>query len=220
MSGTGEIGKEIAEKFPGNTLWYIDTSQAQLNTIADQEHVIAHDVRKGLPSTLPQLDGAVVRFGVKNLSQEDQKKFVSDVANKLVDRGWLVIADMVSPENMQDWRNNERRLKHKLEGHDVEKEGAGNIPYLIDWVALLENAGFDVDISEPFTSHVQTNKWHKQFAGSEDDKTRAVQDMNKLLLSASEEVKTAFNIHTENGTVQIDYPLRIFRAKKKVSIRR
>lgn len=220
MSGTGKVGRKIDERFPGNVIWYIDTSEAQLTVIPDQQHIIRHDVRKGLPSELPKLDGVVIRFGVKNLLQEEQQRFVSDVADKLIDGGWLVIADMVSPDGLQEWHNAERRLKHELEGHDVERDGAGNIPYRDEWVALLENAGFAVEFLAPYKSEVNTNDWNDQFAGNEIQRETAVQQMNKMLLIAPDNVKQAFNIHKDGDEVRIDYPLLVIRAKKGKNSRR
>lgn len=227
MSGTGTVGQAIAETYPGNILWYVDTSQAQLQTIiqsgaSDEAHVIHHDIRNGLPSTLPKLDGVVVRFGIKNLSREEQQKVMRTIADQLVDGGFVVIADMVCPEGMQQWHNEERKLKHELEGHDVQKEGAGNIPYRDEWIALFTNAGLTVEIAAPYTSEVQTVKWKtsKQFAGTEEQQEAALERMNAMLLSSEESVREAFHIRKEGDIVQIDYPLLVFRARKKGTTRR
>ncbi|MDO8583260.1 MAG: class I SAM-dependent methyltransferase [bacterium] len=219
MSGTGMVGQAIAKRFPGNTLWYVDTSETQLKTIPDQEHVVVHDVRIGLPSQLPELDGAVVRFGVKNLSKEEQQKFVSAIADRLADGGWLVVADMVSPEGMQSWHNEERRLKHELEGHDVERDGAGNMPYRQEWISLLEKAGFEVKVAAPFKSGVKTITWKEsgQFVGDEAQQEDALRQMNRKLLDAPEDVRQAFNIREDGDLVRIDYPLLVFRAVKPAS---
>lgn len=217
MSGTGKVGQTIAEKFPGNTIWYIDTSEAQLKVISDQQHVIQHDVREGLPRELPTVDGVVVRFGIKNLLKKEQPEVLANMANALVDDGWLVIADMVSPDGTQKWLNAERRLKHKLEGHDLRKEDSGHIPTRQEWITMLQNAGFKVETVEPYISKVKTVDWKnsRQFAGTEEQQQSALEEMNRMLLSSPAVIRQTFNINHEGDKVRIDYPLVVIRATKK-----
>ena len=216
MSGPGKVGQALQKLAPENNYFYLDLSETQVRKIPPVVNDLKHyrvnaDVR-ALPIGDSAIDVAVVRYGIKDLIQEEQLGVLKDIYRILRPGGTLVIADMVSPDadGVKEWLNNHHALKQELGGRDPEKEGACYIPTRKEWLSMLSDAGFRFEMLETHVSHVITKSWvdgnqitEEQLAG-----------MNDNIRGGSDEVKREFSVREENGLVKIDYPVIIIKAIK------
>lgn len=215
MSGPGKVAFGLQERAPRNRYIVLDASQGQLDKITQPgvEKILA-DVRD-LSSRVEDefVDLATVRYGLKDIPHGQQPGVLLGINKMLKPGGVLVIADMVSPEGAREWNIMQHSRKQQLSGRNIQEEGECYIPTEIEWLKMLEDAGFEPKVSDRYKSLVTTTDWVK---GKQITDEQRVQ-MDALILSASDAIKKQFNIREEGGEVKIDYPVVIIRAVKKVA---
>lgn len=214
MSGPGKVASGIKERIFGNSYIALDGSVGLLRKIADSGlERIASDVRK-LALKQNSVDVGIVRYGVKDIPENQQLDVLKQMREVLKPGGVLVVADMVSPEGAWEWNNKQHSQKQQFSGRDITTEGECNIPTEAEWIAILQEAGLEAEVFDHYTSYVTTADWvnGKQIT----DEQRRL--MDKLLLNVPDEIKTAFNIRQEDDGVKIDYPVVIIKAVKPKDI--
>ena len=211
MSGPGGVAFGLQERAPQHEYAVLDASQGQLDKIDKPIGKILGDVRD-LASVVGKesVDVAAVRYGIKDIPQDQQPQVLLGILQILKPGGVLVITDMVSPEGTKEWNNKQHSLKQQLSGRSIEKEGECHIPTEAEWVMMLGKAGFDPNVFGYYTSHVTTTDWVKGKQITEDQ----LPPMHEVILGASDGIKREFNIREENGEVKLDYPVVIIRAVK------
>lgn len=214
MSGPGKVASGIKKRVTGHRYIALDGSVGLLRKIEDSElERVVSDVRS-VALQPNSVDIGIVRYGVKDMTEEQQLDVLKQMQEVLKPGGVLVIADMVSPEGTREWNNKQHSQKQQFSGRNITTEGECNIPTEAKWIAILQEAGFEAEVFDHYTSYVTTADWvnGKQIT----DEQRRL--MDKLLLSAPDEIKTAFNIRQEGEDVKIDYPVIIIKAVKPKDI--
>src|SRR3989344_2366891 len=210
MSGPGKVASGIKERVSGHRYVALDGSVGLLRKIADPEiERVVGDIR-ATPLKPNSVDIGIVRYGIKDIPEEQQLDVLRQIYESLKPGGKLVIADMVSPEGAREWNNKQHSQKQQFSGRNIETEGECNIPTENEWLTLLREIGFETEVFGYYTSYVTTTDWvnGRQIT----DKQRQL--MDKLLLNTPDEIKTAFNIRQEEEDVRIDYPVIIIKAVK------
>lgn len=219
MAGPGKVAFGMQERAPQHSYAVLDNNQGQLDRITQPVRKILADVRN-LSSVVE--DGSVgvatVRYGLKDIPQDQQPGVLLGINRALEKGGTLVIADMISPEGAKDFTNKQHSLKQQFGGRDIEKEGECHIPTEQEWLDMLKNAGFEPEITGHYISRVSTSDWLRGNQLGYPKSPEAVEKkakMDEIILGASDAIKKQFNIREENGEVKIDYPVVIIRAVKK-----
>lgn len=214
MSGPGKVASGIKERISGHRYIALDGSVGLLRKIADPElESVISDVR-GLALKPNLVDVGIVRYGVKDIPEDQQLDVLKQFYEVLKPGGVLVVADMVSAEGTREWNNKQHSQKQQFSGRDITTEGECNIPTEAEWIAILQEAGLEAEVFDYYTSYVTTTDWVNGRQITDEQK----QLMDKLLLSAPDEIKTAFNIRQEGEYVRIDYPVIIIKAVKPKDI--
>lgn len=210
-----EISKRAkAEGIPIETycldIAFEGVDQDRRKTLEDQGFILhAKDITEGTGYESSMFQRAAERFGIKNYEQGTQKGILREIKRIMTPGGYLVLADMVSPETSYEWMQTERRRKSR---HTVGEENAfHHIPTLEMWFDMLGVSGFDPKKDDIYQtkSLVKTEDWVESNQMDEE----GMKDMNNFLLSASERVKKDFNIRQEDGSVRIDYPVVVITAR-------
>ncbi len=213
MSGPGKVGLALQERDPRHRFFFLDLAGGQLSKISPDENRfrLVGDAR-ALPLADGYLDIVVVRYALKDLTIDEQPVALKEILRGLRPGGELIIADMVSPEvqGAKEWLNKQHALKQELSGRNPLTEGVCHIPTQSEWVVLLEQAGFHVEMYDSHLSCVTTTDWVK---GKQVTVEQLVQ-LDQMIMEAPPMVKKAFNIRKEDALVKIDYPLVILRAVK------
>lgn len=211
MSGPGKLGKSIERTAPDNKFVYLDLSQEQLGRIApnNNDDRIRADARK-IPFATGSLDVTLARYSIKDLTPEDQLKALNEINRILKNGGTLVIADMVATDDTKEWLNAQHSLKQEFNGRDITKEGTCHIPTLKEWEEILVQAGFKIDSIDSHMSFVNTSDW----LNGNQISPEQLNELNRIILTAPDNVRKAFNIRQEDSKVLIDYPVTIIGAKK------
>ncbi len=216
MAGSGKVGQAIEKTYPGNQLVYVDFSQSQLDKIdTPTGRVILADVRNGLPFPADWLDVVVVRYGIKDLAQHQQRTVLNHIALALQPAGRLVVTDMFAPTRAQAWLNRQHSLKQQLGGRNITADGECYIPTLREWRILLHDAGFAIRSLRSSVSSVSTLDWYlgKQFSGTADEQQAALRRINDFMRNAPRSVVRAFRMRY-GDTIQIAYPVIVIAADK------
>lgn len=215
MSGPGKVASGIKERAVEHTYIALDGSVGLLRKIVDPElESVISDVR-GLALKSNLIDVGIVRYGVKDIPEDQQLDVLKQLYEVLKPGGVLVVADMVSPEGAREWNNKQHSQKQQFSGRDIITEGECNIPTEAEWIAILREAGFEAEVFDYYTSYVATTDWVNGRQITDEQR----QLMDELLLNAPDEIKTAFNIRQEWENVKIDYPVIIIKAvKQKIKI--
>jgi ubiquinone/menaquinone biosynthesis C-methylase UbiE len=222
MSGPGKVGMNLETRFPdkGINTVFVDLSLPQLKKIPPDEsrgRLLASV--DALPFAPEVADVAVARYGIKNFPEEEQLAVLKEIFAVLKPGGTFVLADMVSPDVLgaKEWLNSHHARKHALQSGDPDAEGVCHIPTQDEWIALLREAGFQVDVEkvDHHESHVSTTDWvkGKQFPVGKEDAALAA--MNETIRTAPPQVKEAFAVEEgDDGKVEITYPVIIIKATK------
>lgn len=210
MSGPGKVALGIKEKISGNRFIALDGSVGLLRKIEDSElERVESDIRS-IALQPNSVDIGTVRYGVKDIPGDQQLDVLKQMHETLKPGGVLVVADMVSPEGAREWNNKQHSQKQQFSGRDITTEGECNIPTEAEWIAILQEAGFEAEVFGYYTSYVTTTDWVNGRQITDEQR----QLMDELLLNAPDEIKTAFNIRQEWENVKIDYPVIIIKAVK------
>lgn len=219
MSGPGKVALGMQERAPQHSYAVLDYNQKELDGIKQPVRKILGDVTK-LSAVIDNesVDVATVRYGLKDIPQDQQLGVLVGINRALKPGGTLMVVDMISPEGMEEWINMQHSRKQQFGGRDIEKEGECHIPTEQGWLNFLQEAGFRPEVVGHYTSSVSTENWRtgNQLGKSDDQesfKNRAV--MDGVLMGASDEVKKQFNIRKEGELVKIEFPVVIIRAVKK-----
>lgn len=219
MSGPGGVAFGVQERAPQHNYAVLDASQGQLEKIDKPVKKILGDVRD-LPSVVENgsIDVATVRYGLKDIPQDQQPGVISGINHILKPGGVLVIADMFSPEGAKGFTNEQHSRKQELSGRNIQEEGKCYIPTEQEWLSMLRDADFEPEVVEYYLSRVSTSDWLRgsQFGDPKSPEAASKKaQMDEIILGASDAIKKQFNIREESGEVKIDYPVVIIRAVKK-----
>lgn len=208
MSGPGKIAAGLRKRAPQHRYFALDFSGAQLAKVPEGIETLQADVR-AMDIDPDFADVVVVRYGLKDIPQEQQPGVFAGISKILKPGGVLVIADMVSPDGMKIRTNHQHSLKQELGGRDVVRDGRCNIPTEEGWRDLLENAGFQAERIVDYTSNVSTANW---VSGNQitEEQRRA---MDQLLAGEPRWFKFRFNVRGISP-VKIDYPVVVIKAVK------
>lgn len=210
MSGPGKVGKGLMDRSPGHRFVAVEASAGSLAKVPDGIERIQTDVRD--LSAVPQADIAVVRYGIKDIPQDQQPGVIAGINDVLKPGGVLVVADMVSPDGMKARTNAQHSAKQVLGGRDLDERGRCNIPTEDQWVSLLNNAGFRVSGIQDYVSQVSTQDWEN---GGQFKQPGGRNVMDHLLVRQPEYFRQRFNIRgNQDGSVGIDFPVLVIRAEK------
>jgi SAM-dependent methyltransferase len=213
MSGPGKIAKGLQQRSPDHDYYVLNASDADFGKIPESIRTMQVDVKTMSEAEVPTgfADVVVVRYGLKDIPQDQQPGVVRNISRILKPGGILVIADMVSPDGMKYRTNQQHSLKQELQGRDLKKDGRCNIPTREGWVDLLEGEGFQVEGMNDYTSNVTTTDWVKGKQISDEQRVQ----MDKLLSTEPRWVKQAFGIGGKSP-VKIGFPVLVIRAVKPV----
>ncbi len=209
MSGPGKVGAALRDRSPQHEYFAVEASEGSLLKVPEGIGRIQTDVRD--LSGVPQADVAVVRYGLKDIREDQQAAVLTGINDALRPGGVLVVADMVSPDGMKARTNRHHSAKQELSGRDIAARGRCNIPTEDQWVSLLNNAGFRVTGIDDYVSQVRTTDWVN--GGQIDDAQRA--QMDQMLASEPRYFKQRFNVRGgENNPAGIDFPVLVIKAEK------
>lgn len=217
MSGPGLVGSSLQALSPAHRYYYLDLTLSQLAKIPESNGRVLADVRK-MPFGTNTFDVVVIRYGAKDIREEEQVGLFKEVHRVLKRRGRLVLADMYVPfgeddvQNVQiyEWLNHQHAMKQEASGRDRSTEGTCHIPTEQGWLSLFRSAGFQADVVDHHMSLVTTTDWLISNQVDEEQLER----LNHIILTAPPAAIKAFKIRKENGLVQLDYPVTIIRAEK------
>lgn len=215
MSGPGKVGAALRDRSPQHRFIAVEASEGSLAKVPDGIERIKTDVRD--LSAVPQADVVVVRYGLKDIPQDQQGAVLAGINEALKPGGVLVVADMVSPDGMKARTNRHHSAKQELSGRDVATKGRCNIPTEDQWVSLLNNAGFRVTGIEDYVSQVRTADWVKggQFGTDMEEANAKRAQMDQMLASEPRYFRQRFNVRGgEDGPAGIDFPVLVIRAEK------
>lgn len=219
MSGPGKVAFGMQERAPQHSYAVLDYNERELDGIKQPVRKILGDVTK-LSAVIDNesVDVATVRYGLKDIPQDQQVGVLVGINRALKPGGTLVIVDMISPEGMEEWTNMQHSRKQQFGGRDIKKEGECHIPTEQGWLEFLQESGFKPEVVGYYTSSVSTENWRTgnqlgDSKGTESFKNRAI--METILMGAPDEVRKQFNIRREGELVKIEYPVAIIRAVKK-----
>lgn len=213
MSGPAKVGLGMVERELGERYIALDLEPSLLKRIQESSTIegITGDVRE-LPLRSEAIGVAIVRYGLKDIPKDQQLAALREINRTIFPGGGLVIVDMVSPEGVKDWLNEQHSLKQQRSGRNIKAEGECHIPTEAEWLSLLTLAGFQADVYDHYVSRVSTPDWVKGNQISEENRG----ELDRFILNAPEEAIKAFNVRQENGEVKIDYPVVIIKASKSV----
>ncbi len=210
MSGPGKVAIGLMSKSPDNYYVALDGVVDLLKEIKNPEiRSISGDAR-ALPLRSDSVDLVVVRYGLKDVPQEQQVGVLKGIHVVLKPGKRLIIADMMSPNEMKEWINNQHSFKQQFNGRNILADGMCNIPTESEWIANLLEAKFHVDVVDYHISQVKTSDWVNGGQITSDQQ----KELDAFILAAPDEVKDKFNIRQEGGDVKVDYPVIIIRATK------
>lgn len=210
MAGSGKVALGMQERSPGNKVIVLDSARKQLDNITSPIMKILRDVRDIEFIADGLVDVALVRYGIKDIPQEQQLDVLKQIRRIVKPGGKLIVTDMMSPVGMRDWNIMQHSRKQELGGRKISEEGQCYIPEEQEWLDLLRDAGFLPEVFGYYTSRVKTMDW---VTGEQiTDEQRPI--MDTLLLNAPDEIRDAFNIRQEGQDVKIDAPVIIIKAMK------
>ncbi|MDO8621460.1 MAG: class I SAM-dependent methyltransferase [Candidatus Levybacteria bacterium] len=225
MSGPGGIALNLQKKASRHSYAVLDYDQEQLAKIGEHEPVnkILADVRN-VSSVVKgeSVDIATARYGIKDIPQGQQLQALKGINEILRPGGVFVLTDMISleGEGLQRWLNIQHSQKQQLSGREIEKEGECYIPTEKEWLAMLKEVGFEAEVFGYYTSPISTGDWltGNQFGNPKSpEAARKKAIMDEIIMNAPEGVKKAFNVRQGVNGMEIDYPVVIIRAVKKVA---
>jgi hypothetical protein len=173
MSGPGRLGLDLREKlreampdkFPRFAFYFNDVDNKPLMNLAEIALIAPCNIYK-LGQRFPvAFHIAAVRYGISDLSHEEQRRALASIYESMVPGGRLVIADMLAYSvQQQEGLMRVHSMRQKLAG----KKGTCYITTIPEWTYLLRNAGFqNVDVPFTGTSDVATRDWKGEFGGDE-----------------------------------------------------
>lgn len=215
MSGPAKLSADLEKMTPGQNWTCLDLVHGQLKKISFEgaKGIVQADAKK-IPLAPESFDRVVVRFGIKDIEEKDQKNIIDEVYRVLRHGGILVVADMVAPKDdegkVKSWLNQQHELKQELGGRNKSIEGVCHIPTEDEWLSLLRGVGFQTEIEGMAWSHVNTQDWVK----SKQVTTEQLKQLDEMIVSAPEEIRRIFDIKKEEDGVKINYPLIVLKAIK------
>jgi len=242
MSGPGRLGLDLKERLqadlagraPRFSFYFNDVAIEPLKKLPEGMYHARCDVRE-LGQRFPfTFHIAAVRYGIKDLPQEEQGNALKSIYESLVPGGRIVVADMTADTAAAQHGIIEvHAAKQRLAGRNEGKEGRCYIPRLGEWTSLVAGAGFEnIAIVHRDVSAVKTEDWKGQFAaGTHDD--FAIPFLNSIIRDAAES-NPAFNTdcavritakNTASGTavsdlkadqisVSLSFPIAVIAADK------
>lgn len=212
MSGPGKVANGLRKRSPQHRFIAVEASEGSLAKVPEGIERIHTDVRD--LSLVPHADVAVVRYGLKDIPQDQQPGVLSAINQALKPGGKLVIADMVSPDGMKFRTNRHHSAKQELSGRNIAEKGRCNIPTEDQWVSMLGNASFRITSIEDYVSEVVTTNW---VSGGQIDDDKRVQ-MDRMLSGEPLYFKQRFNVRGGRSTpAEIDFPVLVISAEKPVT---
>lgn len=210
MSGPGLVGSGLQKLAPRHRYFYLDLVPTQLAKIDGAEGKVAGDARQ-IPFTEKAFQVGVVRYAAKDIPQNQQAKLFEEMHRVTARRGRWVLADMYAPNpDVYEWLNWQHAMKQERSGRNRQTEGTCHIPTEEGWLELFRKTGFRAEVVDKHMSFVTTTDWLK----SNQVTAEQLNELNRMILTAPDAVKTAFNIREEDGSVKINYPVTIIRATK------
>lgn len=211
MSGPAKVSLGLKERSPQHRYIAVDASEGQLLKVPDGIERLQADVRD--LSVATPVDVVVVRYGLKDIPQDQQPGVLEKIFQVTRPGGRLVVIDMVSPDGMKARTNKQHSLKQELGiiPRDVATEGRCNIPTEDQWFDLLENAGFRVSRRWDYVSRVNTSDWVNGNQISKANRRR----MDSLLANQPLYFRDRFKVVRDGrDPASIEYPVLVIRAEK------
>ena len=198
MSGPGKFGSTVLVHFldergsgnPDGSRLELTFNDIRLEPLlkleAEGYQTVQCDVREIGERHPKTFHVALVRFGIKDIPEQDKQDVLWSLNRSLIRGGRLVVADMYAPSKESQAALNEvHSSKQVLAGREVDKEGACHIPTQEEWTGLLRATDFSpVQVAFTGMSDVCTQQWEGQFGPDADDGHK-IMLMNETIARAS-----------------------------------
>ncbi len=211
MSGPAKVAAGLRDRSPQHKFIAVEASEGSLAKVPEGIGRIQTDVKD--LTAVPLADVAVVRYGLKDIPQDQQAAVLIGINERLKPGGVLVVVDMVSPDGMKARTNRHHSAKQELSGRDIATRGRCNIPTEDGWKDLLESTGYKVASVGDYVSSVSTQDWVN--GGQIDPDQRLV--MDSMLAKEPLYFRQRFNVRSGEGVpAGIDFPVLVIRAEKPI----
>ncbi len=230
MSGPGGLGLELLAMF--------DRQRPRGNT--SELAIIFNDVRKesiqqilgafsasfgtfnfdvcevNAPTCTLPFNVAAMRYGLTELTKNDQEAALKAIYNCLLPGGRLVVADMTAYNFwQQDGITRVHSARQGLAGRDVEKEGICHIPTINEWTSLAFGAGFvNVAIAFTGTNDVSVSQWAGEFDDGPEQKIRTMNRIIKETAEGNESFKNGCAVEFGHAGASLKLPVIVLTGDK------
>ena len=239
MSNKGKVGLGILERYNKEkpkartrlAVIFNDILYEHLEPLYQKSYEIIHGDIRDLHKSGAKPDIVVVRFGIKDLpkigmrygiedlQKSEQVAALQSIRNSLFPGGTFVLADMAAYTMQgQDGIIKIHSAKQMYVGRNEAEEGRCHIPTSLEWIELLNKAGFKDGKMKVyhFRSDVETSQWKGQF-GIDADEGQLIQELNSVIRRVAGD-NTVFaqecNVKFVGDQVFISFPIMVISADK------
>ncbi len=234
MCGSGRLGLEVKERVRQTfqdrlihfAFYFNDVAHEPLMKL-EGEFTAPGDVRELSQKFPGYFHVAAVRYGIKDLPQQEQLNALVSLRDSLVPGGRLVIADMTAYNvGQQDAIITVHAMHQRLTGRDEKAEGRCHIPTIMEWELLANSAGFkNVRITHVNVSRESTSQWAAEFGSGVEAKMAKIRFMNILIsdlaVKNSDFLKSSKVTFAKSGSgdsetleATLDFPIMVLAADK------